>query len=255
MSPTLPASFLKYPLAHRGLHDRSDGRLENSLPAILAARDAGYGIEIDVQMTSDSQAVVFHDYILDRLTFEQGKVEDRSMDDALSIGLQGGSGTIPSLAEVLEAVAGHVPLLVEIKDQDGNLGQKVGPLEAAVAEALSGYLGPVAVMSFNPHSVGAMQTLLPDVPRGLVTAAFESVYWSLPENRASELARIPDYARVGSSFISHDARDLANPRVSELRESGANVLCWTIRSSEEEAAARKIAENVTFEGYLPPVPA
>jgi len=255
MSARLHEAFLKYPLAHRGLHDRDDSRLENSLPAILAACDAGYGIEIDIQMTADSQAVVFHDYALNRLTPEQGVIRNVTLDAAVQIQLLEGSGLLPSFAQVLEVVAGRVPLLVEIKDQDGNLGPDVGPLESAVAEALSEYIGPVAVMSFNTHSVGAMQTLLPDVPRGLVTSAFEPVHWPLPRDRAEELAGIPDFARVGASFISHDARDLANPRVIELRESGANVLCWTVRSPTEEAAARKIAENVTFEGYLPPVPA
>ena len=255
MSPTLPASFLKYPLAHRGLHDRKDGRLENSLPAILAARDAGYGIEIDVQMTADSQAVVFHDYAMNRLTAEQGVIRNFTLDEAVHIQLLGGSGFLPSFAQVLQAVAGRVPLLIEVKDQDGNLGPDVGPLETAIAKDLAAYTGPCAVMSFNPYSVDAMKTLLPDVPRGLVTAAFEPDHWPLPRDRAEELARIPDYTRVGAAFISHDARDLANPRVSELRESSANVLCWTIRSPEEEAVARKVAENVTFEGYLPPVPA
>lgn len=255
MNPRLPEAFLTHPLAHRGLHDRDDARLENSLPAVLAARDAGYGIEVDVQMTADSQAVVFHDYVLDRLTAAHGVIRGRTLDEAVQIQLLGDAGPLPSFAQVLEAVAGKAPLLVEIKDQDGNLGPEVGPLESAVAEALSGYAGPVAVMSFNPHSVSAMQALLPDVPRGLVTSAFEPEHWPLPRDRAEELARIPDFERVGASFISHDARDLANPRVSELRESGANVLCWTIRSPEEEATARKVVENVTFEGYLPPVPA
>ncbi len=255
MSPLLPDTFLKIPLAHRGLHDRDQGRLENSLPAVEAAINAGYGIEIDVQMTSDSQAIVFHDYELSRLTTEQGIVRRHTLAELADVQLQGDAGPVPSLEQVLELVAGQVPLLVEIKDQDGNLGSDVGPLESAVGEALTGYEGPVGVMSFNPHSVGAMQTLLPYAPRGLVTAAFEPDHWPLPEQRALELARIPDFARVGASFISHDARDLENPRVKELRDSGANVLCWTIRSPEEEAMARKFAENVTFEGYLPAVPA
>ncbi|MDA8585706.1 glycerophosphodiester phosphodiesterase family protein [Rhodobacteraceae bacterium] len=255
MRRALSKSFLTRPLAHRGLHDSDDSRLENSLPAIEAAIAAGYGIEIDVQMTSDACAVVFHDYKLNRLTLVDGLVRDHTQSELTKIELKASSGHIPTLAQVLERVAGRVPLLVEIKDQDGNLGTDVGPLEMAVASDLAQYTGSVAVMSFNPHSVAAMQALLPDVPRGLVTAAFEPDHWPMPRTRALELANIPDFNRVGASFISHDSRDLKNPRVVVLRKAGANILCWTIRSPQEEAEARKVAENVTFEGYLPPVPA
>jgi len=68
------------------------------------------------------------------------------------------------------------------------------------------------------------------------------------------LRTIPDYARVGASFISHEASDLARARVQDLKAEGADVLCWTIRSPEEEAQAREVAQNVTFEGYLPALP-
>lgn len=225
------------------------------MPAIDAAIAAGYGIETDIQMTSDGHAVVFHDYKLNRLTPVTGRVRDHTLLQLTKIELNANSGPVPKLAQVLDRVAGRVPLLVEIKDQDGQMGPEVGPLEMAVASELDSYTGQVAVMSFNPHSVAAMQTLLPDVPRGLVTAAFEPDHWPLPEKRALELAGIPDFTRVGATFISHDARDLNNPRVAELKRNGANVLCWTVRSPQQETEARKVAENVTFEGYLPVVTA
>ena len=216
-----------------------------------AAIEHGYGIEIDIQMTSDRQALVFHDYDLSRLTGANGAVRTRSAADLATIPLTGSGEAAPLLADVLEIVAGQVPLLIEIKDQDGALGPDVGPLEAAVATVLDGYAGPVAVMSFNPHSVAAMQSLAPDVPRGLVTDAFASEDWPVPAARLEELAAIGDYERVGASFISHDHRDLASPRVAELRKGGAAVLCWTVRSPEDEARARRYADNVTFERYLP----
>ena len=51
-----------------------------------------------------------------------------------------------------------------------------------------------------------------------------------------------------------EAADLAAPRVAELQAQGAAILCWTIKSAEDEAKARKYAQNITFEGYaaLPP---
>ena len=254
MTHPLPDPFLHLPIAHRGLHDVNAGRAENSRAAIRAAIEAGYGIEIDVQLTRDNKAAVFHDYALERLTSEMGPVARRTLAELGTVQLRGGGEGVPGLQEVLEIVAGQAPLLIEIKDPDGALGPDVGPLEMAVSHALEGYGGPVAVMSFNPHSVAALQTLLPDVPRGLVTCAFKAEDWPVPGPRRMELADIPDYARVGASFISHDAGDLDAPRVADLKGKGANILCWTIRSPEAEAHARRIAENVTFEGYLPPVP-
>ncbi len=247
----LPAAFLSRPIAHRALHDASQGRPENSRAAVEAAVAHDFGIEIDVQLTSDRKALAFHDYDLGRLTQANGRVRDRTAADLATIKLKDGNDGPPTLSDVLEIVDGKVPLLIELKDQDGALGENVGPLEAAVAEALEGYDGPVALMSFNPHSVSALQTLLPHLPRGLTTDRFQSKDWPVPKARLEELAAIPDYERVGSTFISHNRRDLAMPRVMELKKTGATILCWTVRSPEEEAQARKIADNVTFEGYLP----
>lgn len=254
MTTVLPEEFVNTPIAHRALHSVADGRPENSLAAIHAAIDHGYGIEIDVQLTSDNKALVFHDYDLTRLTQAIGLVRRRTAADLATIALTGGKAGPPVLGEVLEVIDGQVPLLIELKDQDGALGENVGPLEAAVAKEIEGYQGPVAVMSFNPHSVSAMQTLAPSVPRGLVTDDFEPDVWRINEARANELNAISDYDRVGACFISHDCRDLSMPRVAELKGAGAHILCWTVTSPEVEAEARRIADNITFERYLAPFP-
>ncbi|MFL4469126.1 glycerophosphodiester phosphodiesterase family protein [Tateyamaria armeniaca] len=250
MTPHLDRAFLGAPLAHRALHDVRDGRPENSRAAIKAAIEHGYGIEIDVQLSADNAAMVFHDYALDRLAEGSGLVRAVSASALSNTPLRGVSEGIPDLPEVLGMVSGRVPLLIEIKDQDGAMGDRIGPLEAATAAALEGYEGPVAVMSFNPHSVAHMRALCPDIPRGLVTSAYDPDDWPLPKAVCAHLREIPDYDRVGASFVSHEAADLARPRIAELKARGANILCWTIKSPEAEAEARKIAENVTFEGYL-----
>lgn len=252
---TLHPDFLRLPVAHRALHDRAAGRPENSLAAVEAAVAAGYGIEIDLQPSADGVPMVFHDYSLERLTAETGPVKGRSSAELSGIDLLGG-GKIPTLAKVLATVGGRVPLLVEIKDQDGANGPDVGPLEEAAAKVLAGYDGPLAVMSFNPHSVAAMARLAPGIPRGLTTSAFRMNDWKLlPKARGDELRLIPDYDRVGASFISHEAADLSNPRVAELKTKGAAILCWTIRSPEAEAEARRVAQNITFEDYPAEIPA
>lgn len=254
MNPALPPEFLAVPIAHRALHDRHAGRPENSLPAVAAAVSAGYGIEIDVQLSSDGAAVVFHDDHLDRLTGETGLVRERAVADLAGIALKDGGGTIPRLAEVLEAVAGRVPLLIEVKDQDGAMGPRVGKLEQAVAIDLARYEGPVALMSFNPHSVDALRHYAPSLARGLTTCSWEPDDWTgIPPETCARLRDIPDFIRTGASFISHEATDLGRPRVRELKAAGVPVLCWTIRSPEAEAEARRLADNVTFEGYPAPL--
>jgi len=249
---TLPPAFLDRPIAHRALHDRAAGRIENSRSAIAAAIEAGYGIEIDLQLSRDGVPMVFHDYDLGRLTGVPGPLALQGAADLGSMTLTGGTDSVPTLAEVLAQVAGAVPLLVEIKDQDGALGPNIGALEDAAAEALRDYAGPVAVMSFNPHSMARMAQNAPQIPRGLTTDAFAGADWpTIAPPRREELARINDIDAIGASFISHNHKSLGLPRIAEIRKSGLPVLCWTIRTAEEEARARRIADNVTFEGYLP----
>lgn len=247
---TLPEVFLGAPIAHRGYHDRTAGRIENSPAAFRAAIEAGYGIECDIQPASDGTPMVFHDYDLRRLTGHGGRIAARTPEELSRLTLLGGGDTIPTLAEVLALVAGRVPLLIEIKDQDGAMGPSVGALERRVAEGLKGYDGPVALMSFNPHSVAALAQVAPDRPRGLTTSAYKPEDWPLiPATVRDRLREIPDYDATGASFISHEAADLDRPRVADLKAAGAVILCWTIRSPEADAAARRMAGNVTFEGY------
>ncbi|MXQ09501.1 phosphodiesterase [Alphaproteobacteria bacterium GH1-50] len=249
--PKLPESLLTRPVAHRAFWNLSEGRPENSVAAVRAAAEKGFGIEIDLQLSADGVAMVFHDYDLGRLTGASGPVAAKTAVELSGIALKGGDEGIPTLTQVLAATDGRVPLLIEIKDQDGALGPDIGPLEEAVARALDGYGGDVALMSFNPHSVARMAELLPNVPRGLTTDPFRADDWPVAKDRLERLRDIPDFDAVGSSFISHNRRDLDSAPVTALKARGVPVLCWTIRSPDEEAEARRIADNVTFEGYMP----
>ena len=247
----LDPAFLRVPLTHRALHDVSNGRPENSRAAIRAAIAAGYGIEIDLQLSSDDQAMVFHDYALDRLTGETGAIRQRTATNLQAITLTGDTEGIPTFTEVLELIDGQVPLLVELKDQDGMMGPKVGPLEQAAAKAIARYRGPLGVMSFNPHSVAAMAKYAPNVPRGLVTGGYTASDWPLLNAATRDgLRDIPDFDRVGACFISHQANDLDRDRVQDLKQKDVPVFCWTVRSQAQEHEARQIADNITFEGYL-----
>lgn len=246
----LPRAFLDRPVAHRAFHDRAAGRPENSRAAIRAAVAAGYPIELDLQLSADGQAMVFHDYDLARLTAASGPVAQRTAAELGGILLRDAEDGIPTLTEVLEIVAGQVPLLIEVKDQDGQMGPDVGPLEEACARAIESYEGEAALMSFNPHSVAMLARLCPRRPRGLTTCAGTAEdYPTLPAARRVELAEIGLADEMSLHFISHHHEDLDNPRVTQLKARGLSILCWTIRTPTEEAEARAIADNVTFEGY------
>ncbi len=251
----LPRSLVTLPVTHRGYHDRAANRPELSMAAFQAAIEAGYGIELDVQLTADAQVAVFHDDDLDRVTDATGPVIARTAAQLARIRLLGTPETIPTLREVVDLIAGRVPLLIEIKDLRDTRSLTSGLLEHAVADSLKGYPGPVAVMSFNPYIVLNMARLAPHLPRGLTTEYYDhAVCAPIPPATCDRLREIPDYDATGASFISHRHTDLGQARVADLKARGADILCWTIHSPAEEAAARKVADNITFEGYAAPFP-
>jgi len=260
-APLLPDGLRRIPLAHRALHDIDAGRPENGMAAVQAAISAGYGIEIDLQLSGDGRAMVFHDATLERTATGSGRVHDWTAAELSGVPLRGGGGEgIPTLEEVLQAVNGRVPLLIEIKDQaHGGSRAGIGPLEAATALALADWSDAadwVAVMSFNPAAVAQMARIAPHLPRGLTTFAWDAAEAAhMPAARLDRLRAIADFDSIGAVFISHDHQDLGRPRVLALRAAGVPVLCWTIKDPAAEAVARLGADNITFEGYLPGIPA
>jgi len=250
---SLPEGFFARPIAHRALHGK-DGRPENSRAALKAACMAGVGIELDLQLSADGVAMVFHDDTLDRLTETTGRINDRPAAALTGLRLVGGGRdeTIPKLTDALDIVAGHVPLLLELKDQTGKLAPDTGALAHATLAALAGYAGPVAMMSFNPHIVVDLAARAPDIPRGLTTCGFLEEDW--PQVCAANLTICREMQlleKAGASFISHKVQDLASPWVARAKEKGMAVACWTVRDPATHRRALKIADCVTFEGYTP----
>lgn len=250
MTVNLDPAFLTTPVAHRGLHDAAAGCYENTPSAFQAAIARGYAIELDVQLSLDGQAMVFHDETLDRLTNQSGPVNARTAAELRDIKV--GPDGITPLGDILDLINAQVPVLIEIKDQSLTLTETDGRLERAVCDAVARYSGPVAIMSFNPHAMAHVQRLTPTVARGLTTCGFEPVFWpDVAPDRGRALADIPDFDAVGASFISHDVLTLSQPAVARIKAAGYPVLCWTVRSKSQEHDARRICDNVTFEGYLP----
>ena len=248
--PALDPAFLKTPIAHRALHDASKGVFENCRSAIIAAIEHGYAIEIDLQLSADGRAMVFHDDTLDRLTDKRGDVSDYTAAELSQIKVGSGQDVIEPLEDILRLIDGRVPLLIELKDQSRQLSQTDGRLEQATIDALSLYHGPVAVMSFNPHMIATMAKLSSDLPLGLTTGSFMDPTWGIDAERIAHLSQIADFDPTRYSFVSHFALELTAPCIQTLQEQGAAIFTWTIRSPEAEAVARQTVDNITFEGYL-----
>ena len=139
------ATFLR-PIAHRGLHDRARGRIENTAPAFLAAIHKGYGIECDLQAAKDGTPMVFHDDKLERLTGEPGRIGYLAPAALARLRYKGQDTQILPFAEFLDLVGARVPLLVEVKTNSAT------PLETfldRIARQARAYKGPIALMSFD----------------------------------------------------------------------------------------------------------
>jgi len=225
--------------AHRGLHGAGEGGFpENSLEACQAAIDRGLGIECDVQRSGDGQAMIFHDWELDRLTARTGPVAQLSAEQLGHIPLTGGNGTIPSLRKLLTLVAGRVPVLIEIKSRRD---APVPALCLAVRRVLEGYAGPHAVMSFDPRVSHWFQRRSPHTVRGLVMSESEGAGSGSIRRRLALWHARPD-------FLAYDVRDLPSRFAAAQRARGLPVATWTVRSSELRARASQHADAAIAEG-------
>lgn len=227
------------PYAHRGLHGQ--GLVENSRAAFLAAIAAGHGIDLDVQAAREGEAFVFHDAILDRLTIEGGRFNERSAAELDQIRLSGCNETIPRLTEILTLVAGRVPVLIEIKAPT----PMVGVLCLGVRRALEGYTGRVAVMSFNPAVGRWFRNHSPRMVRGLIVT----------EQGSSARIRRVEHAlqrwfslwTAKPDFLAYDIRDLPSPFAARQHGRGLKLLTWTVRTAQQERTAFTHADEIIYE--------
>ena len=234
------------PIAHRGLHDRSTGAVENTATAFDRAIAGGYAIECDLQITKDSEAVVFHDERLERLTTAEGRVKDRTAADMRQVAIRGSSDHVQSLPELLAQVDGKAPLVIELKSHwDGN-----DALVRRALDVLRDYSCPHCLMSFDPGMIAAVKVLSPKTVRGIVAdRGFDDEYNILPMPKRLELRSFSHLARTAPHFISFYFRDLPFAPVTEFRRTGNPVITWTIQSAEQAAEARRFSDQITFEGF------
>jgi len=236
------------PVAHRGLH--GNGIVENSLSAAEAAIDANYGIEVDLQLSKDGIAVIFHDKTLDRLTSVSGEVKTRTATELNAIRLKDTNDTIPTLDDLLQLVGGRVPLVLELKSTwNGDTA-----LAKIVASRLAEYHGPVAVMSFDPDLVVALKQFAPGLPRGIVAERwYLHPEWKfLSFWRKRYLGLLLHFMRSKPHFIAYAQFDM--PALAPLigrHVFGIPLLSWTVRTERERTRVSKWVDQIIFEHIRP----
>lgn len=223
--------------AHRGLHGA--GRVENSPAAFRAAIDAGLGIECDIQRSGDDWPMVFHDWDFARLIGRAEHGEQLVKDDWLTLRFTGSEEGPITLPDLLALVAGRVPLLIEIKSKRG---YDVERSCRRVADALAGYAGRFAVMSFDPRVSRWLRRNAPQILRGLVVREDDrgDTRTAWQRHLALWIAR-PD-------FVAYHVRALPNRFVAALRARAMPVLTWTVDTPQAAATARAHADAPIAEG-------
>lgn len=228
--------------AHRGLHDASVP--ENSLAAFRAAMARGLGIECDIRISSDGRAVVFHDAETVRLTGQDGVTQAMGVAQLTTLHLLAGDGResgeqVPTLRDMLDEVAGKVPLLLELKT-DGN--EPVQTLCRAVRRDVEGYPGPLAVMSFDPRIGAWFASHVPDLPRGIVITEQGS------RTLSGAVRRRLTAKRALPHFLAYDIRDLPSRFAQSYAKCGTPVLSWTVTRAEHVATAERAGAIPILEG-------
>jgi glycerophosphoryl diester phosphodiesterase len=221
-------------LAHRGA---SQAAPENTLAAFrLAAEMGADGVELDVQLSKDGEAVVIHDVTVDKTTNGSGRVKDLTLAELQD--LDAGSWydshyagePIPTLAQVLHELGPRLILNIELK-QETFLSKG---LEAEVIRLIEDthMAHRVILSSFNPLALWRVGRLNPNVSTGLLYAPDQPIYlrqrWFQPAIRPSALH--PRWDTIDHQFVMTAHRQ------------GLAVHPWTC--NEPEAMHRLIGWNV-----------
>jgi glycerophosphoryl diester phosphodiesterase len=238
------------PVAHRGLHDAAAGIIENTGSAVAAAVAAGYAIEVDLQITVDGDAVVYHDESLGRLTEGGGRIAAMSAEELARVPFKATADRIMRLSDLCQRVQGRVPLILELKsryDGDRRLPQRV-------ADVLMGYSGPVGAMSFDPAILSALREIAPGLPRGIVAERrYAHGEWAkLPARTKFNWAHLLHGFDTRPHFVAYAVRDL--PAAAPLLARhlfGLPLLTWTVRNEHDLRVAQRWADQMIFEGIRP----
>lgn len=253
--------FLNRFYAHRGLHNNEGAAPENSMKAFTKAVEAGYGIELDIQLSKDNVPVVFHDYTLERVcgateracgTNEKvcgvaGKVCEYTYVELQQYILFDSGERIPKFADVLKLVDGKVPLIVEFKTESTNMS-----LCTVADKLLKEYKGLYCVESFNPLVLFWYRRNRKNVVRGQLATAFWKtgeyrktlLYFALQNLLLNFLAK-PDFVAYDHKYPRMVSRQICH------RLYRNTAVAWTIKNRQELENAKKNFDLFIFEGFLP----
>jgi glycerophosphoryl diester phosphodiesterase len=239
------------PVAHRGLHDRARGIIENMPAAAVAAIAGNFAIECDIQLSADGEAMVHHDGTLGRLTEGSGPLLGKTSAELKQVAFTDTPERMMTLADLCALVAGRVPLLIEVKSRFDGDRKLVGRM----AEVLASYDGPAAGMSFDPDQVMALRELIPDRPRGIVAERdYAEADWpaATPAQRRG-MTHLRHAFRTRPHFVAWRVDDLpaAAPWIAR-NLFGCPLLTWTVRTMEQRAIAARHADQMIFENFCPP---
>lgn len=243
---------LEKPVAHRGLHNRDAGVIENSPTAFRLAAEQGYAIECDLQLSGDDVPMVIHDGTLDRVTGQKGEIHKLSAGQIGQIKLQGSATADTTLRfhELLKLVNGRVALAVELKPQTD--GRNAELAETAV-DVLKTYQGPIAFISFSPELLTLARKYGFKGPTGIIVERFVS---EMAQNHLTPWQRflmrhMLHYPKTRFDFVDCDHKALDLPAVRLFRRMGFPLAAWTIKSQVEADAALKQCDQIAFEGFIP----
>jgi glycerophosphoryl diester phosphodiesterase len=238
------------PVAHRGLHDRARGIVENMPAAIRAAISGNFSIEVDIQRSADGEAMVHHDDELGRLTDGAGALRDMTSSQLKAVTFKDTPERMMSLGDLCDLVAGRAPLVIEVKshfDGDRNLASRM-------AEVLSSYRGPAVGMSFDPDQVLAIRELMPQLPRGVTAeTTYEEADWpqTTPVQRRG-MQHLRHAFQTQPHFVAFRVDDLPAAAPWMARKLfGCALLTWTVRTSQQRERAARYADQMIFEGFVP----
>ena len=243
------AKFRPYRYAHRGLHDLSLGIPENSMPAFRRAAALGFGIELDVHLTTDGKLIVIHDGNLKRLLGIDRKANTLSSKEYQTYGILGTEEHAPLLEDVLPLFEGKAPVILEIKVDGGN----AAAVTEAACRVVDRFSAEVCMESFHPQAVAWLRKHRPDVVRGQLSCNYakeKSV--SLHPLLRRPMAGLYSNFLTKPDFIAYKYADRSHPAVRLCREKyGAQEVSWTIKSQEDLEAAEADGCIVIFEGFIP----
>ena len=240
------APFMGALYAHRGLHDNDDGIPENSMKAFKRALNAGYGIELDVQLTKDGVPVIFHDFTLERMCGVSEKLENLTYEQLRRFTLLHTEEKIPTLQEFLDMVAGAVPLIVELKIEKTDVS-----LCPVVQKLLDNYKGVYCIESFNPLALLWYRINRSKVMRGQLSTNFRydgnyktPLYFFLTHLLTNFITR-PDFIAYNCCFKKEPSRIICRKLFKNL------AVAWTVKDQEELDSVKDDFDLFIFEGFTP----